>query len=197
MEQQICVICHLENTNTPFASIEEGCFKCKCIVHAACMTKWLVSDIGNGRCAHCRAQIRPSIVHTQINHDEAYVPDFDFDSDDDDDSDWVQYGDTSWVEPFGYIDVNLDDSSARATVTSLDSDSDINVVIIKDEDLEQHILNMDSIAFISNSVTVVIDDEYQYVDNMNIPPGWMMRVYKDGHNTRSFIKINTVMVAEL
>lgn len=199
----LCVICHDDNNDTPFAGIEDGCYQCKCTVHARCMTKWLVSPRGNGRCPHCRAQIRPCTIHTE-DIDDIDFSDSDIDFEEDD---LVQYGQTSWINPFGYIDVNLTDTTAIASVHTNDGndtnngDDDmegpIEVTIVKEEELADYFVTWDDNPDRANSVAVVINEDYQYIDSMNVPPGWILRVHKEGQETRSFVKINTMLVAEL
>lgn len=50
-----CLICKSEEL--PFATDNEGCQECKCVIHSSCMTQWLNSRYGRGCCPHCRTQI--------------------------------------------------------------------------------------------------------------------------------------------
>lgn len=87
------------------------------------------------------------------------------------------YNDSIWVKPFGTIDLTIIDNDFQINISSEHSHN--LLVVVKDME-NSHNVNV-------NEVTILRDSN-KYVDILNLPVGWILRV--NDNYTKTFMQIN-------
>lgn len=147
MQEKDCVICY-EFIGTLIAT--------KCCgqqVHQECLDKWLQRSC---RCMFCREWLSEDSSGSESDLEWSwYDPD-------------TEMSDL-WIDPMGYIDVDLATSSATVT-NERDTRPSPNVYIKEHHEIE----GLDDDYFMNN--TVIILHNGTYLSSIGVPVGWIVRI---------------------
>lgn len=132
---------------------------CAQSIHNTCLNRWLNKSNSQGKCPFCRAQIRPirglpeGIV--DINGSEEYLQ-------------------SRWNNPVGFIDITSGNGNCSVSVVLEQEGYSIpNTYICSYSDMETNV----SDTQIANGYVIILkNDDGNFFDALNIPPGWSLRV---------------------
>lgn len=140
---------------------------CKKHIHHECLNRWLNDRQSRGRCPHCRYGLREA--RGVPPGDETYE---------------IEH---RWNHPRGYIHINTGYGQCEVNVESIYPAPIIHMCSYVDM---ERCISDDFIT--SGHVIVLTNEDGEYFDILNIPPGWMLCV----NNQNTTLQFSTYLQVE-